>query len=244
METAIYHGDIHHKRFTPNEHAFSYQLSYLFLDLDKVESAFSTTRFWSVNRPNLVSFQRQDYLPGSTASLKQAVLDELNSLEGPANIDQVFLLATPRSLGHCMNPIALYFCYAEGDLSCVLAEVHNTPWDERHTYLVDDLDAITAKNFHVSPFMPMNTTYHWKISDPNEHLVVAIRVEANNQPLFTASMTLARQPLNSGNANQWITRFVKQSFKTMSAIYCQAAVLWLKKVPFYGHPKKKIQEAG
>ncbi|MGK0339296.1 MAG: DUF1365 family protein [Candidatus Azotimanducaceae bacterium] len=242
----MYHGDIFHKRFTHGGHAFSYQLDYLYLDLDEIEQVFAQSRFWSANAFNLVSFKRQDYLPGEHADLRQEVIQRINALSGELFSGKVFLLTTLRSLGYCMNPISLFYCFDGDELKYVLAEVHNTPWDERHVYLLSgpNFDAKTEKNFHVSPFMPMDTTYQWHIDDPNEQFNVGIDVSQNSQPLFTASIKLVRQVLSEGNVRYIIWCQMRQSLRTVSAIYLQAARLWIKRVPFYGHPnKKKLQES-
>ena len=246
MNSCVYYGDIFHKRFTHGGHAFSYKLDYLYLDLDEIEQVFAQSRYWSANAFNLVSFIRQDYLPGEHADLRQEVIHRIKLLSGELFSGKVFLLTTLRSLGYCMNPISLFYCIDGDELKYVLAEVHNTPWDERHLYLLSgpDFSTKTEKNFHVSPFMPMDTTYHWIISDPGEQFSVGINISQNSEPLFTASMKLARQVLSEGNISHMIWRQMRQSLRTVSAIYLQAARLWIKRVPFYGHPnKKKLQES-
>ena len=246
MNSCVYQGDIFHKRFTHGDHAFSYQLDYLYLDLDEIEQVFAQSRFWSANAFNLVSFRRQDYLPGENTDLRQEVIHRIKLLSGELFSGKVFLLTTLRSLGYCMNPISLFYCIDGDELKYVLAEVHNTPWDERHLYLLSgpDFSTETEKNFHVSPFMPMDTTYHWHISDPKEQFNVEINVSQNSLPLFTASIMLVRQVLSAGNVRHIIWRQMRQSLRTISAIYLQAARLWIKRVPFYGHPnKKKLRES-
>jgi DUF1365 family protein len=250
VRSCIYRGDIYHKRFSHGEHTFRYKLDYAFIDLDEVDEVFSLSSLWSANKPNLVSFQRQDYLPGECENLRDEVIHRIELLGGGVFSGKVYLLSTLRCLGYCMNPISLFYCYEkdgqEDELRYVLAEVHNTPWDERHLYLLEgpNFKVPMAKTFHVSPFMPMDTTYHWKISDPDSSLSVAINVSLEKEPLFTASISLTRHALTGGNVTQMIGTQIRQAFRTISAIYIQAVRLWLKKVPFYDHPnKKKAQES-
>ena len=45
------------------------------------------------------------------------------------------LLTQLRYFGFHFNPVNFYYCYDEADtLRWVLAEVRNTPWNERHYY--------------------------------------------------------------------------------------------------------------
>lgn len=246
MRSCVYRGSIFHQRFTPTEHKFEYQLDYLFLDLDEIDEVFALSRLWSKQRANLVSFQRQDYLPSDRSSLKEEVGTQITRLCGESFNGKVMLLSTLRSLGHNMNPIALFYCYEHNELKYVLAEVHNTPWNERHVYLLEGpgFEKPTKKDFHVSPFMPMNTTYQWKISDPGPYLVVAINVYRDSEPLFNASMTLAQIELNQKTVSNIVWRQIRQTFRTITSIYVQAARLWMKKVPIYSHPNKnKLQES-
>ena len=72
----------------------------------------------------------------------------------------------------------------------------NTPWRERHAYVlpvVDGaLDGNSTSDLHVSPFMPMEQRYAWRLSAPQESLQVHMQNLQNGQPVFDASMSLKR----------------------------------------------------
>jgi len=240
LKSCIYRGSIFHKRFRPVEHSFNYTLDYIYLNLKEVESVFSFSRFWSANKPNCVNFRRQDYLP-SDLDLITEVKQQIHSISGEDFEGEIYLLATLRSLGYCLNPIALFYCFnAQDELEHVLVEVHNTPWNQRHTYLISgpDFNNETHKAFHVSPFMPMDTQYNWAFGDPDSKLNVSIKVHQEGEPLFNASMTLDRIEITSGNVVQLIVSHMKQAFRMTTGIYFHALKLWIKKVPFYKHPDK------
>lgn len=72
----------------------------------------------------------------------------------------VHLLANPISAGYHQNPISVYFCYgADMHLQRCIAEVTNTPWGERVTFLFDPRGCHTPKALHVSPMMDMSNTW-------------------------------------------------------------------------------------
>ena len=69
----------------------------------------------------------------------------------------------------------------DGELHSVLAEVTNTPWGERHSYLLSDRTPGSAvrggrfaKQLHVSPFMGMDHLYQARATRPGPTLSVHI----------------------------------------------------------------------
>ena len=70
------------------------------------------------------------------------------------------LLTNPRSAGYTQNPISVYYCHdAQGVLATSIAEVTNTPWGARLTFMFDPASAKVAKALHVSPFMDMHNQW-------------------------------------------------------------------------------------
>ena len=72
-----------------------------------------------------------------------------------------------------MNPVSFYYCFdveTNRRVETVVAEVNNTPWGERHCYVLDpdqfdDERRTLSKEFHVSPFLPMDMEYRWRLPD-------------------------------------------------------------------------------
>lgn len=173
------------------------------------------------------------------------------------------LLTQPRSFGWYFSPLSLYFCYAANDqLRCVVAEVNNTPWGEQHCYVLWQANRVAppgkdknneaasgssparhayshAKRFHVSPFMPMDQTYHWCLSDPRETLDVQLGVSRDGRRYFDAGMSLIRRPLSARALAGQLVRSPVSAARLLVAIYYQALRLWMKRCPYFPHPKNQ-----
>ena len=77
--SAIYEGTVFHRRLGPRPHEFRQSLYLMYLDLEELPSVFAKRWFWSVDRPNLVSFRREDYLGPEGRPLRDAVLDRVEN---------------------------------------------------------------------------------------------------------------------------------------------------------------------
>ena len=171
--SAIYVGRVGHARTRPRRHALNYAIFMLLLDLDEVAGLAARSRWFSLERFNLLGFHPRDHGDGSDAPLREQVERHLDgaglSIEGGA----IRLLCLPRVLGYVFNPISLYFCHRrDGRLHAILYEVNST-FGERHTYLAPvaaDGSAVVRqsadKRLHVSPFMAMELRYTFRVEPP------------------------------------------------------------------------------
>ena len=150
------------------------------------------------------------------------VLDLVQERTGRRPAGPVRLLSQPRRLGVGFNPVSFYFCFDGDRVQAVAAEVTNTPWGERHTYVLSGSSGVTEKRLHVSPFLGMDGEYAWRVSEPGETLVVHIE----KRPVFDATLSLRRR--ESGRAGHPLA--------VLARIYLQAARLKLRGVPVHPHP--------
>jgi uncharacterized protein len=249
MESCLYTGQVGHKRLSPVGNAFSYSLFFLYLDLAELEQVFNGRWFWSVERPNWASFRRSDHFRPTSSSLDQSVRDEVERQLGRRPQGPIRILTHLRYLGYCFNPISIYYCFDQDGqtLEAFLIEIHNTPWGEEYLRAfdarTDDREGVwhlyrLDKEFHVSPFMPMDIAYDWRFTAPSEQLNVQMTNIRQGSEIFTASLQLQQQPLTGGNLVRALLRWPFMTAKVIAAIYWQALRLKWKGVPFYNHPEQ------
>ncbi|GAA6135976.1 DUF1365 domain-containing protein [Oceaniserpentilla sp. 4NH20-0058] len=261
-KSAVYKGYVRHRRFEPIKHEFNYSIYMLYLDLDEISGLFGKHWFSSFNKRNLVSWMRKDFYQPNEGNLKQVIIKNVYDYANQQgvtmpSIARVAMLTHVRYFNIIFNPVTFYYCFDEHDnLLAILSEITNTPWKERHTYVL--LTSSTSdksyenkgdkyhslefkKKFHVSPFNPMNMNYHWTLSEPDEriniHMENMLISESSPNKHFDATLILDRLDWHAGFTKSLI-QYPFITVKVIWGIYWQALKLWIKKAPFYNHPDK------
>jgi len=172
------------------------------------------------------------------------VLDLVEARLGRRPAGSVRLLTLVRSFGYVFNPVSFYYCYG-GDgrtLEAVVAEITNTPWKERHAYVLPAANgwvrAAFPKAFHVSPFFSMSQRYRWALGDPGDTLVVAMVNEEDGKDVFSATLSLARRELTRRGLVTVALRQPLMAWAVHLRIYLQALRLWWKRTPYFAHPSR------
>lgn len=245
MSSMIYEGVVRHRRLSPRNHEFSYRVFMPYIKLSELDTLFDGHWLWSVGGRTPAKFCREDFLGDPDIPLEQEVRRRILEETGCPHEGPIYLLANLRYFGFNMNPIACYYCFSpdESRLEYLVAEVNNTPWNERHSYVLkgpesgDWLRTDFDKQFHVSPFNPMDMRYHWRSNTPDRRLVLHLACSSDEERVFDASLSLSARPMTAGNLNRALWRYPLMTGKVALAIYWQALRLFLKRIPFYHHPR-------
>jgi DUF1365 family protein len=169
--SCFYEGTIRHRRAEPRKE-WTHRLALTYVDLEELPTLLGGRL--QRHHPGLLRFRRRDYLGAADRPLDAAVRDRVAELRGTPAAGPIRLLTQLRSYGVCFNPVSFYYCLdAAGErVEAILAEVTNTPWGERHSYLLSgdrERPAATlygrfAKELHVSPFMGMDHVYEGNVA--------------------------------------------------------------------------------
>lgn len=247
MESCLYVGTVSHRRREPVEHAFRYPLFMLYLDLDEIPDVFSRRWLWSASRPAPARFHREDHWGDPELSLRAAIEALVEERTGRRVEGPIRLLTHPRYLGFGFNPVSFYYCYdAAGDrLAAIVAEINNTPWGEQYCYVLDvskstsldgALEFALQKDFHISPFMPMDMDYGWTFTEPAEDLGVHMRNRERGHDVFDATLRMRREPITTWSLNTKLVTYPAMTAQVVAGIYWHALRLWWKRCPVHDHP--------
>ena len=236
---ALYRGEVMHARLRPVPHRFTYRVFSLLLDLDRLDEAARLTPLFSIGRFNLLSFHPADHGAGAEAPLR----GRIEALLGERGVDvvggRILLLCHPRVLGIGFNPLSVYFAYGpDGRLAGIVHEVRNT-FGERHSYVLPvfpgqvtetGLRQEERKAFYVSPFMPPDAIYRFRLSLPDERVRIHILERDAEGPLLVAAFRGRRAPLDTRGVVAAFVGAPLMTWKVIAAIRFEALRLWAKGV--------------
>lgn len=241
--SCIYEGAIRHRRFGVTEHTFRHRLALTLIDLDELPGLLGGRLVR--RRPGIVRFRRTDYFGDPARPLREAIADEVERQSGVRPRGPIRLLTQLRSFGHCFNPVSFALCFdAVGErVEQVLAEVTNTPWGERHAYVIGPregnapVQGESDKALHVSPFIDMAQRYRWEVGEPGPSLRIHIENHGPASKTFDATLSLRRRELTPAGLRRMTVRYPAATLRTLALIYGHALALKLRGVPVQPHPR-------
>jgi len=211
------------------------------LELGEISSLVRRCRLFSHNRFNLFSFHDRDHGDGSERPLFEQMHDKLKQAGIALDGGAFRLICLPRILGFVFNPISVYYCHdASGVLRAMVYEVNNT-FGERHSYLIpvvnaaDPIRQSCAKRLHVSPFMDMDMTYDFRVTQPRNSVAISIVGRDANGPMLAAAFAGRRQGLSDGALAALFFLYPLLTFSVVAAIHWEALKLLLKRVKVRDH---------
>jgi DUF1365 family protein len=248
VNSAVYSGVVQHRRFRPKPHSFRFRLFMMYLDLDELPEVLDGHWLWSARRAAPARFHRADYHGDPAVPLAEAVRRSVEEKTGMRPAGPIRLLTHLRYYGYCFNPVSFYYCFdREGShVEAILTEITNTPWGERHSYVLPrtpEMNGVMrfrfAKTFHVSPFMPMDQRYDWRFSPPGRRLAVHMENYDAAGMIFDATMSLRRRELTGATLARALLAYPWMTAGVVTAIHWNALKLWLKGNPVYTHPERR-----
>jgi hypothetical protein len=248
VESALYFGSVRHRRFAPVVHALAYPIFQLYADLDELDALFAGSWLASARRPAWAWLRRRDHFGDPEKPWTETVRDAVAERVGRRPAGAVRLLTHPRTLGFRMNPVSFFYCFEpDGALGAIVAEVTNTPWDERHLVVLDAVagrrgrivERRFAKQFHVSPFFPMDLDYRWRFTPPGARLGVAMESFRAGAKLFDATLALHRRALTPTNLRRALFGYPALTLRVFLWIHLHAGLLKLRGARFHPHPKHR-----
>lgn len=240
FSSALYAGGVTHERHGEKRHKLRYRLSLFALDLDEIDALDAKLNLFSHNRAGLYALLDRDHANRARAPLKPQIERRLREAGLEPDGGAITLLTMPRLLGYAFNPLSVYFCRKrDGAMLALIYEVRNT-FGARHSYLLPAPDGpgpirqSCAKDFFVSPFLPMDLRYDFLVRAPGESVSVAMKVRRGEETVLTARFTGQRRPLSDAALLKAFAGDPLMTLKAIVGIHWEALKMWAKGVRYLG----------
>jgi len=246
IKQCLYPCSVMHRRYGDLGYRFNYDIFTALFDIDSLQESSRQSRWFSLNRWNLISLRAKDHLPAGEQDFR-AWVERCLAEKGFQKPHKIFLLAMPRVLGLVFNPLSVWFCLDEKDQPvAILCEVRNT-FGEKHVYLLDGdrkwpVQTGSEKIFHVSPFMDLKGGYAFSFHQPDEKLRLSILLNDKQLPKLSATQTGRSVEFCDRQILKQVFRFPFLAVKVLGAIHWHALKLWLKGARFHRKPAPPMIE--
>jgi cyclopropane-fatty-acyl-phospholipid synthase len=238
MNSSLYMGQVEHERFHPTVHQLNYNLYVYALDLAELDLLDRRLPLFGYNRSRPVALHDRDYLAEQPGTIRHKLMDTLTPHIPTDKVNQVYMVTSPRLLGHVFNPVSFYYCFDDRQrLIAAVAEVNNT-FGEKHVYVLPGSGGgdngfparyQADKAFHVSPFNTMGGTYAFRFGDIRRELDVQIDLHRDGEHIMRARLQGQPRPLTSFNHLKTLLRHPIRPHLTIPRIYWEAYKLHFRR---------------
>ncbi len=243
MNSAIYTGEVYHRRYVGRGHTFRYQVFYFLLDLDELGDLDRLSYLFGVNRPAWFSYKDKDHGIGTGDTLKRRLSNTLHEAGYDSEGWSFRVLTMPRMFGYVFNPITIMFCHrGDGPVTAIIYEVNNT-YGERIAYLapVDPVQAPIRqrceKALFVSPFFELTGHYDFLVDSRAGALHIGIDYLVDEERHLHASFRGIRRPFSASTLRKLAVIHPAMTFKVIAGIHYEAIKLWLHGMPVVRHTR-------
>lgn len=243
--SAIYEGSVWHARELPPAHAFRRRLYMLLLDLDELPALARTTSLLGADRRRPVELRTRDHFRAASRDLRTRLAATLSTRGLPPPTGAVRVLTQGRVLGQGFNPVSFWWAYdRHGALVACVAEVNNT-FGDRHPYVLPAAEAertdlglawTVRKRLHVSPFMDLEGSYRFELSEPAARLTVRATLLRAGAVRLRAGFDAERTPLSNRTLLGALARLPGMPWQVWTGIHAQAVALWRKGARYHPRP--------
>ncbi len=240
LHSAIYCGQVYHRRETPRVHVLNYRVFYLLLDLDESERLAEVSSLFAWNRRGLLAFHERDHGDGS-GYLRRWLTQTLDTSGFAPQSWRFRLLCMPRVVGHVFNPITVIYCHrTDGTLGAIVYEVNNT-FGERVAYVAPVAESVEVirqrceKAMFVSPFFDLRGHYDFELTPPGQSLRLTINYCVDAELRLRAAFCGQRLPWTAAALRRVAVGYPLATLKVVGGIHFEALRLWLKGVPLIRH---------
>lgn len=198
LNSCMYEADVFHARTAPIPNKFQYRIFNFYLDLSEIDQLSNKSFWFSRNRWNLFSFYDKDHIQFGKEYVYENIKSFLETSGVTRPIGKIFLLTNLRIFGYVFNPVSFYYCYdIAGEPLVSLAEVGNTfgeikPYfgyfkKAKGTIADPEVYIREKKNFYVSPFIPLDSEFEFRLNIPKEQLQIGVDSFENGKRILTTS---------------------------------------------------------
>lgn len=184
-------------------------------------------------------------------ALQQRIIQAFIEQTGSAPTGDMIGMMVCRNAGVYFSPVNFYLGFDKQRVPThLLAEVSNTPWDKRHYYgfLLDgtDTEFCHDKDFHVSPFNPIDQLYRWQVkvtkqADDCLQVRIAININDARGEVLKTGIKMTGVPMSADTVRDSLRKNPLMNITSLTRIYWHALKLYaIKKVPYINYGEKLV----